>query len=558
MARRQSYHSQTSSGSLAKASGVASSSGRKLRQSPPGPLNVGTPDSAEIPAPVKATMDFAALIQLRALFSSSTLQDNVASVCTKMVIMRHGIALLFVSGALFAATDWTRYRGPNGTGLSDATGLPGEISKDKNVVWKATLPKGNSSPIVVGDKVIVTAHEGDQRLVIALSVASGKELWRTGTPKLRDEVAHPLNGPTTPSPVSDGKSLFVFFPEVGLIAYTLTGKEVWRVPLGPFSSIQGMATSPIVANGKVVLVVDQPDESWVAAYDVKSGKEKWKTSRKIGFMGGYSTPTVYKPAKGPLQLIVAGGSELTGYQVDTGEKIWWASGLLGGPAALPLVEGDTVYMLEPADQGAPPYKSLLNYDANKDGKIALDELKANTPDAKIWYRIFRSIDTNLGDKDGSVTEQEWDKSWASGANTGGLISVKLGGTGELPKDAVRWRVTKGIPYVTSALAYQDALHVVRDGGILTTYNPANGEVYKQARLKDAPGEYYASPVAGDGKIYFVSKDGKASVVKAGAQWEMLSSGDLEEQVMATPAMVGNRILVRTSKTLFCFGAATAR
>jgi outer membrane protein assembly factor BamB len=107
--------------------------------------------------------------------------------------------------------------------------------------------------------------------------------------------------------------------------------------------------------------------------------------------------------------------------------------------------------------------------------------------------------------------------------------------------------------VTAPLLYQKVLYVIRDGGILSAFDPDTGKVLREERLKDGIGEYYAQPVAGDGKIYFINKEGKVSVIKAGARWEMLSSGDLDEQVIATPAIAGGRMYVRTEGTLYCFG-----
>ncbi len=121
-----------------------------------------------------------------------------------------------------------------------------------------------------------------------------------------------------------------------------------------------------------------------------------------------------------------------------------------------------------------------------------------------------------------------------------------------------WRHTKGLPYVTAPLLYEDNLYVIRNGGILSTFDPATGRPLREERLKNAVGEYYAQPVAGEGKIYFISKDGKVSVIRAGRSWEMVSSGDLDETVIASPAIAGSRIYVRSEETLYCFGAKNAR
>ena len=134
------------------------------------------------------------------------------------------------------------------------------------------------------------------------------------------------------------------------------------------------------------------------------------------------------------------------------------------------------------------------------------------------------------------------------------MRTRLNGKGDVTETHVGWRYKKGLPYLTGALLYNDILYVVRNGGILSAFNPETGQLLREERLKAALGDYYASPVAGDGKIYFVSKDGKVTVIRAGADWEILSSRDLDEQVIAAPAIAGSRIYIRTEGTLYCLGA----
>ncbi|MBL8221797.1 MAG: PQQ-binding-like beta-propeller repeat protein, partial [Bryobacterales bacterium] len=136
----------------------------------------------------------------------------------------------------------------------------------------------------------------------------------------------------------------------------------------------------------------------------------------------------------------------------------------------------------------------------------------------------------------------------------GLNAFAIGGKGDLSAKGARWNVSKGMPYVTAPLLYKNVLYVVRNGGILTSYNPATGEKLKEERLKEALGDYYASPIAAGGKLYLVSKEGKLTVVKAGAQWEAEASVDLNEQVIATPALAGGRLYVRTAQTIYSFGS----
>jgi outer membrane protein assembly factor BamB len=395
-------------------------------------------------------------------------------------------------------------------------------------------------------------------VVLCYDAAGGKLLWRQAVKKAFQEPPNPLNGPTTPTPATDGRSIFIFFPDFGLLSYDFEGRERWRVPMGPFGGIQGMAVSPVYAEGNVVLLVDTPEQAWLAAYDAVTGKPAWKAERPIGFLGSYATPSVYQPAKGPAQIVVAGAVELTGYQAKTGERLWWARGVTTAPAVLPLVAGDAVYTMEPSGDGAPPFSQMLGqYDKNKNGKIELEELSGDKTNEKIMYRLFKSIDRNSGDGDGVITAEEWERAFNPKLPGGGLVRTRLDGKGDVTATHVGWRYTKGLSYVAAPLLYDKILYVIRNGGILATFDPATGKLLREARLKDAIGEYYAQPVAGDGKIYFIDKDGKIAVIRPGANWEQISGADLDEQVIATPAIAGQRIYVRTEGTLYCFGLKKA-
>ena len=458
---------------------------------------------------------------------------------------------------LLAASDWTRFRGPNGTGISPDHGLPSEIGKDRNVVWSQKTLKGHSSPIVIRNRLFITAYEGDERVVLCYDAAKGAQLWRRSVTKARTEVANPNNGPATPTPATDGSSIFVFFPEFGLLAYDFEGKERWRVSMGPFGGVQGMAESPVVSDGNVILLIDTPEVAYLAAYDAGTGKQVWKVERPMGFLGSYATPALYQPAKGPAQIIVSGAVELTGYQAKTGERLWWARGVTSAPATSPLIVGDAVYTMEPVLDagGAPPFKQMLDqFDKGKTGTIVLSELKHESLSDQIMYRIFKSVDKVTGNNDGVVTEQEWMGAFAPKTPGGGLVRTRLDGKGDVSQTHVGWRYTKGIPYLTTPILYEKVLYVIRDGGIVSTFDPETGQVLREARLKDAIGEYWAQPVAGDGKVYFVSKEGKVSVIRAGAEWEKLSTGDLDEQVIATPAIANGRVYIRTEGMLYCFGS----
>ena len=466
---------------------------------------------------------------------------NIASAC---LISMASVA----SSGRLGASDWPRFRGPDGAGVADEHRLPSEIDSSRNALWSLKTPEGNSSPIVVHSRVIFTGHEGDDRLVVSVDASTGKELWRRTYRRTREDTFNPTNGPATPTPVSDGQSLFAFFPEIGLVALNLDGDELWQRPLGPFASVQGLASSPLSVAGKIVLLIDSPTEAYLAAFDARTGSPLWKTERPTGVLGSYATPTTHTAEGGEAQIIVAGAVELTGYDADTGKRIWWAPGVASFPAAPPFVHGDSVYTVEPADGIAwPPFaEPLSQFDLDKDGRIELREAKSEP----IWQRSLEGIDRSHGNGDGVVTAMEYESAGGS-KGSGGLVRTRLGGSGDVSGDRVVWRYDKGMPFLSAPLLYRGVLYLVRNA-VVSTFDPETGLLLRQERLAQALGDYYASPVAGDGKIYLASLEGKVTVLKAGRDWEVLATADLGETIVATPAIADGRIFLRTEKTLYAF------
>jgi outer membrane protein assembly factor BamB len=468
----------------------------------------------------------------------------------------YGIESLFIllvaSSCLVRAADWPRFRGPNGTGVSPERGLPVDFDRSK-AAWFAGIPKGNSSPMVFGGRVFLTAYEGGERIALCYDAATGQLRWRQSVRAAHRQSFHAMNGPVTPTPATDGQRVFVFLPEVGLLAYSRDGRELWRRPLGPFRSVQGLASSPIVVDDRVVLLIDTPEDAHVAAFDVTGGKPLWKTNRPVGVLGGYTTPTVVSRPGRSSELVVAGAVELTGYDAATGERLWWAPGMSSYPAAPPFVAGGSVYTLEPVGAGWPAWAEPVRlFDRNNDGVLAIEEAAGDAS----WKGSLHGIDHNAGNRDGVITRAEYEKAVSDGAEHGGLVRTRVGGRGDVRNTHVMWRYGKGLPFLTGALLYEEILYVVRNGSV-STFNASSGQLIGQQRLRDALGEYYASPVAGDGKIYLASLDGKMSVLRAGADWEVLSTSDLGEHIVATPAIAGGRVFVRTETTLYAFGGTRA-
>ncbi len=456
---------------------------------------------------------------------------------------------VLLAPAVASAQDWTRFRGPNGTGVSNATNLPAEFGPQKNVLWKAAVPFGRSSPIISGDRVYLTATDGEKLITLALDRKSGKALWRTDLTRVHKQPIYKANDGASPSPVTDGKNVYAFFPDLGLVSFDANGKERWRLPLGPFDSFYGMSSSPVVSGDTVVLVCDARGKPFIVAADAKSGKVRWRNERREVRFEGYTTPVLYEPKGEPAQVVVLGANRVDSFAVSTGERLWWVGGLAFYPVGSPVIDKG---MLVASTYGSdapegPTFDDFLKADADKDGKLAREEMKAVAE----MYEHFPGIDLN---NDGFIERAEWDY-YRNGSAGGkyGLVGIKLGGRGDLSEKAVVWNEKKTYPSMPTPLVYNDVLYIVKTGGIIGAFNPATGAGYKAGRSDKAMGEYYASPVAADGKIILASESGAVTVLKAQPQWEILSVSDLGEECFATPAIAGNAIYVRTRSTLYSFG-----
>ena len=457
-------------------------------------------------------------------------------------------AALFVLIALLPlrAGEWLRFRGENGSGISEHGPLPDAIGADKKYLWKTAIPAGKSSPVVTRDRIYLTGHQSGKLLTFALDRKSGKVLWTREAPGNRDEKRHQLNDPAAPSPVSDGANVFVFFAGFGLISYDADGKERWRLPLGPFTNFHGMGASPIVADGRVLMVCDQDQDAFVIAVEKDTGKPLWKTMRPE-MVHSFSTPAVHK-----TELIVPGSYQITSYDISTGELIWRVGGLTYQVKSVPALSGDRLYFNGWAPGGEPSERlelpdfpqMLKEYDTDRDGKLGKDEVPKN------WHPATWAMQDL--DKDGLLDAKDWQYYRLRRTSSNAVMAVKLGGRGDVTATHVVWRYDKSLPDVPGVLLYRNVLYLVRNGGIVQTLDPATGKLLKMGRLAHALDEYYTSPVAGDGKVYMISRTGAVSVLTANAEWTVASTGSFEEEVFATPAIADGHIWVRTATALYDF------
>ena len=455
------------------------------------------------------------------------------------------LALLFVCLVSLNAEEWTRFRGPNGSGVSKDKGFPTNFGKDQNLVWRTAVRPGKSSPILTRNRIFLTASDGGKLYTQCFDRSTGKLLWERSIDRPHTEITNRLNHEAAITPVSDGDNVYVFFKDFGFASYDSSGKLRWKTALGPFMNTQGLSSSPILAGDSVILVADQWEGSYIAAFDRKSGEMRWKVAREE--TEAWGTPLVHQFAGAKPRVITTSRGQFGIHAAETGKREFTLQGLATAIVASPVLDGDTVYGFGYGVETPAPFAPRLErHDKNKDNILTADEF-GDDP-------ILNNLSKNAGNRDGVVSQDEWDLFAKRVIGPNCLIAIRI------EKDGARqlWRYDKNFTSVIpSTLAYQDVLYVVRNGGILTTHEAATGNVIKSARIAGALGGYSSSPVAADGKVWLGSEEGKVAVLRAGGDWEVLAVNDLAEGIYATPALSDGVIYVRTEEALYAFSSAAS-
>jgi len=406
--------------------------------------------------------------------------------------------LLLALGAMCGTTflwpgNWPQFRGPHSHGITTETNLPVHWT-ERNVKWRTPLPgPGHSSPIVWDGRIFLTAFgrgggppssRRGQLLVLSVDKNNGKVLWQREVPVSRIEEVHPTNAPASPTPVTDGKLVYVYFGSKGLLAFDFDGKLIWEVPLGPFPNEWGSASSPILYENMVILNCDTDGDDFLLAVDKNTGKTIWRTSRN-GATRSWPVPYIWN-ANGKDEIVVNGSARAKSYDAKTGKELWTVDGLTQWVTPTPVSAHGLLY------------------------------IAANGPGGNI------------------------------------IMAIKPGGRGNITRTHVVWRYTRAAPYNSSPLVVGDYLYAVRNGGVVACLDAKTGAQQYLERLP-AGGSYYASPVYGDGKIYYLSEDGEVTVVAAGPQFQVLATNRIGERCMASPAVSDGRIIIRSDSTLYSIG-----
>lgn len=405
-------------------------------------------------------------------------------------MLRYPLFAFLLSTSLHAA-DWTRFRGPNGTGTVADKDVP--ISwTDKDYLFKSALPGvGHSSPIVVKDRVYLLSATNTERLVLCYDAATGKQMWSKAVPGAIGKMGNRKSSLASATPCSDGERLYCAFWDgqgMSLHSYDFSGMPIWHRDLGRFTSQHGPGFSPIVVDGKVIVNNDQDGSAVLQAFDAKTGNPVWQVERKA-FRACYSTPFVLEQ-NAQKQLVVTSTAGITRYDVATGKELWHYTWTF-------------------------PVKPLRTVGSSV---IADDHVFACS-----------------GDGDGSRA----------------MVAVKLGGKGDVTRTNFAWAKEAETPYVPTFVAHEGHLYGVLDNGNALCFETKTGERKWLARLAASVS---ASPVLIVGKVYVFDEKGDGYVFAADPKGlQVLAKNSVGEPIMATPAVVDGKLYLRGEKHLVCVG-----
>ncbi|MBI3861732.1 MAG: PQQ-binding-like beta-propeller repeat protein [Planctomycetia bacterium] len=476
------------------------------------------------------------------------------------------------------ADDWPHFRGPQSSGISAGDKpLPVSFSPTENVRWSAEVGDGVGGAVVAAGRIFVSGMTGPEQVsLFAFDAATGKKLWSRQWETGRLPEVHRTNSHASATPAADAERVFFYFTTLGMQALDArTGKDVWRQKLPePFFVFKwGAGMSPVLHRDLLLFCQDDDLNPALYAFDKATGKLRWKDDR-LDMAVNYSHPVVCT-ANGREDIVVAGTGMLIGYDPASGRRRWFAKTLLRNIKTTPVCVDGVIYIS--VQSGGIANQWLASVDqaetGNHDGKVDKAEIQAFVGEVPIpsafFERTFGRGDLN---KDGFLEGRELDLAFLHPDNFAGvpftelgdsaaeqfILAVKGGGEGDVTKTHVLWKhPTKHTDHIVSPFISDGRMLLIKDGGITTVFETKQGQPV-QAAKRVGSGGYFASPVAGDGKIYLAGENGTVVVLDDSLEYRKLASNDLSEAIIATPAIADGGLFIRTRTKLWRFDAGAAQ
>jgi len=422
--------------------------------------------------------------------------------------MRIRTSIRVISIVLFALvfparawpTDWPQFRGPDGQGHSDAEGIPLQWSEEKNIKWKVAVPgKGWSSPVISGNQIWLTNSEkkGTSLHTICFDKTTGQLLHNVEVLTPKDPgLRHPQNGFASPTPVLDGSHVFVHFGPRGTVCLNTAGEIVWKNTEFDYETFQGSASSPNLHSDLLILTCDGTDHQFLAALNKRTGKTVWKQRR---------THLEHAAARHPANSTRARIAKMA-YSTPLIQSVGGVPQLVSTGAdhvaAYDLKSGREIWWM--------PY-------------VGFSQVARPSYGNGLFYVV------------GSVAQDKF------------CVFAVSPGEGKLEGDQVVWQCSKGIAHVPSPILVGQELFVIDNGGVATCLNALSGEEHWRERLG---GNHDASPIEVRGRIYYLNRDGKTTVLAAGRTYETLATNQLNGTFKASPAVSGRALFLRSDTHLY--------
>lgn len=498
----------------------------------------------------------------------STLKAAATLVATMIVLIQ-------VGSEIAHAGDWPQFRGPNSTGISsDTEPLPVRFSPTDNLRWSAKVGDGVGGAVVAAGRVFVSGMTAEQTVCLfALDAATGKQLWRRDWPTGPLPEIHATNSPASATPAADAERVYFYFSTLGLLAVDAkTGSDAWHYQLPtPFFIFKwGPGMSPVLYRDMVLFCQDDDLNPALYAIDRATGALRWKDERP-DMAVNYSHPVVCT-VDGQDEIVVAGTGKLIGYDPETGKRKWFAKVLLRNIKTTPVCHDGVVYVSVQSSSIANQWLAAVDRDAkagNHDNRLDKAEIQAFVGKEPVPETFFgKTFDRGDQNKDGFLEGAELDVAFLHPDNFAGadyrssgdaaaeqfILAVRGGGQGDVTQTHLLWKhKTKSTDHIVSPLVDDGRMFLIKGGGITTVFDTDRGEPLRGPKRVGNGGDYFASPVCGDGKIYLASANGKVVVLKNSADYEELAVNDLGESIIATPAIADGKLFVRTRTQLMCFG-----
>lgn len=484
---------------------------------------------------------------------------------------------MILTGAVaHAGEDWPQFRGPNCTGISlDAHSLPVHFSETENVAWQQSVGDGVGGAVVAAGRVFVSGMTDAETVsLFAFDLKSGKKLWQRDWPTGELPEVHATNSQASTTPAADADRVYFYFPSLGLLTVDAqSGDDVWRqeLPVPFFVFKWGAGMSPVLYDDLVLFCQDDDLYPAFYAFDRATGELRWKDDRE-DMAVNYSHPIVCT-VDGRDDIVVAGTGMLIGYDPKTGERRWFAKTLLRNIKTTPVCVDGVIYIS--VQSGGIANQWLASVDqadtGHNDGKLTKEEVQAFMGENPIPEAFFRKT-FGRGDlnKDGALEGRELDLAFMHPDNFAGatfetpkenaaaefVLAVRGGGEGDVTESHVLWRnPTRHTDHIVSPYVSEGRMLLIKEGGISTVFDTEQGEPLRGPKRVGRGGNYFASPVSGDGKIYIASQNGNVLVLRDNAEFEQLATNDMGESIIATPAISGGNLIIRTRTKLICVAEA---